>query len=59
MPLVGFSDPPAAERKMNVSNSIYTAFENCKKIGLDPLPIPNEDGHPTKGPKIPGICLPA
>ena len=37
---------------MIVSESIYTAFENYKKLGLDPLPIPHENGHPTKGPKI-------
>jgi len=40
---------------MTLSNNIYTeAFANYKKLGLDPLPIPYDDGHPTKGPKIPG-----
>ena len=40
---------------MTLSNNIYIeAFENYKKIGLDPLPIPYENGHPTKGPKITG-----
>lgn len=41
---------------MNLShNNIYVeASENYKKIGLDPVPIPYEDGHPTKGPKITG-----
>jgi len=40
---------------MNLSKNIYTeAFENYKKLGLDPLPIPYENGHPTKGPKIAG-----
>ena len=37
------------------SKNIYVeAFENYKKLGLDPLPIPYEDGHPTKGSKITG-----
>lgn len=40
---------------MNLSDNIYvTAFENYKNMGMDPLPIPYEDGHPTKGPKIAG-----
>ena len=40
---------------MTTANNIYiTGFENYKKLGLDPLPIPYEDGHPTKGPKIAG-----
>ncbi|MCZ2153105.1 MAG: bifunctional DNA primase/polymerase [Bryobacterales bacterium] len=40
---------------MSESNSIYTeAFENYRKMGLDPVPIPYEDGHPTKGPIVPG-----
>jgi hypothetical protein len=40
---------------MSVSKSIYIeAFEKYKKLGLDPLPIPHENGHPTKGPKITG-----
>ena len=40
---------------MILSNSIYIeAFENYKKLGLDPLPIPYENGRPTKGPKIGG-----
>lgn len=36
------------------TNSIYTAFQQYKELGLDPLPIPYEDGHPTKGPKVAG-----
>ena len=37
------------------SESIYTkAFQHYKKLGLDPLPIPYVDGHPTKGPVDPG-----
>lgn len=36
------------------TNSIYTAFQQYKELGLDPLPIPYEDGHPTKGPKRTG-----
>jgi hypothetical protein len=37
------------------SKTIYIdAFENYKNLGLDPLPIPYENGHPTKGPKIAG-----
>src|ERR1039457_2645516 len=40
---------------MELSKNIYIdAFENYKKLGLDPLPIPHENGHPTKGPKITG-----
>ncbi len=41
---------------MKVSTTIYTtAFQDYKNLGLDPLPIPyDENGHPTKGPKIPG-----
>lgn len=40
---------------MNLSNNIYIeAFQEYKKLGLDPLPIPYEDGHPTKGSKIAG-----
>jgi putative DNA primase/helicase len=39
---------------MNLANNIYVeAFQKYKTLGLDPLPIPYEDGHPTKGPKIP------
>src|ERR1700722_1054248 len=56
----GFTDPPAAERKMHQSEDIYTtSFEDYKKLGLDPLPIPYEDGHPTKGPKIAGWVIKA
>jgi len=37
---------------MNLSTNIYTeAFAHYKKMGLDPLPIPYEDGHPTKRPR--------
>jgi hypothetical protein len=37
------------------SKTIYIdAFENYKNLRLDPLPIPYENGHPTKGPKIAG-----
>jgi P4 family phage/plasmid primase-like protien len=33
------------------NNNIYTAaFHQYKRAGLDPLPIPYIDGHPTKGP---------
>ena len=40
---------------MTLSKNIYIeAFENYRKIGMDPLPIPYEDGHPTKGPKVSG-----
>jgi hypothetical protein len=40
---------------MTLSKNIYIdAFEKYEKLGLDPLPIPYESGHPTKGPKIPG-----
>ena len=40
---------------MTLSKNIYIeAFENYRKIGMDPLPIPYEDGHPRKGPKIAG-----
>jgi putative DNA primase/helicase len=41
---------------MTLSKNIYIdAFENYTKMGLDPLPIPyDENGHPTKGPKING-----
>src|SRR5579862_237965 len=37
---------------MNESNNnIYTAaFHQYKKLGLDPLPIPHLDGHPSKAP---------
>jgi len=35
--------------------TIYTTeFEDYKNLGLDPVVIPYEDGHPTKGPKIQG-----
>lgn len=38
---------------MSLSNNIYIdAFKKYIVMGLDPLPIPYEDGHPTKGPKI-------
>jgi hypothetical protein len=39
-----------------VSKNIYTtAFQDCKNLGLDPLPIYyDENGHPTKEPKISG-----
>lgn len=37
---------------MNRSNNIYTdAFQHYKKLGLDPLPIPYRDGHPSKKPE--------
>ena len=37
------------------SKSIYiAAFRDYKKMGLDALPIPYDDGHPTKGPKVSG-----
>ena len=41
---------------MDLSKNIYIeAFENYKKLGLDSLPIPyDENGHPTKGPKVSG-----
>ena len=40
---------------MILSNNIYIeAFQNYRKLGLVPLPIPYENGHPTKGPKIAG-----
>src|SRR2546426_7333185 len=39
--------------KMILSKNI-DAFANYKEMGMDPLPIPYENGHPTKGPKIPG-----
>ena len=47
--------PYQRQKGMIESNNIYTeAFENYKKLGLDPLPIPYENGHPTKGPKVGG-----
>src|ERR1035441_5228291 len=48
--------PTRQQRKgMIESKTIYMqAFESYKKLGLDPLPIPYENGHPTKGPKIAG-----
>lgn len=37
------------------STNIYiTAFNDYKALGLDPLPIPHKDGHPTKGPEVTG-----
>ena len=36
---------------MKLANIIYTeAFEQYKKMGLDPVPIPYENGHPKKFP---------
>src|SRR5690349_7427872 len=33
------------------NNNIYTtAFHHYKNLGLDPLPIPHRDGHPSKCP---------
>jgi Bifunctional DNA primase/polymerase, N-terminal len=50
-----FYRPASSGKEMTLSKTIYIeAFENYKKLGLDPLPIPYENGHPTKGPKIAG-----
>jgi len=36
---------------MTLSNNIYIdAFKKYREMGLDPLPIPYQEGHPTKGP---------
>jgi hypothetical protein len=44
----------ASGKKGMESNNIYTeAFHKYKKMGLDPVPIPKEVGHPSKGPTIP------
>jgi len=41
-----------SNRKIKVSSGIYTeAFEHYKTMGLDPVPIPYEDGHPAKCPR--------
>jgi hypothetical protein len=55
MPLAGVMTRQQQEGTM-ISQNIYTpAFREYKKIGLDPLPIPyDENGHPTKGPRIDG-----
>lgn len=37
-----------------MKNQIIEAFRSYKELGLDPLPIPNQNGLPTKGPKIAG-----
>jgi hypothetical protein len=40
---------------MKLSTNInIEAFENYKSLGLDPLPIPYDNGHPSKVPKIGG-----
>ncbi|MBS1828799.1 MAG: bifunctional DNA primase/polymerase [Acidobacteria bacterium] len=39
---------------MNLSKNIYTAFKQYTEMGLDPLPIPYTDGHPTKKPEYLG-----
>jgi P4 family phage/plasmid primase-like protien len=41
---------------MKAIRTIYTtAFQDYKNLGLDPLPIPyDENGYPTKGPRIDG-----
>jgi hypothetical protein len=50
-----FDRPASSGKEMTLSKNIYIeAFENYRKIGMDPLPIPYEDGHPRKGPKIAG-----
>ena len=50
-----FYRPASSGKEMTLSKTIYIeSFENYKKLGLDPLPIPYEDGHPEKGPKITG-----
>lgn len=36
------------------TTTIYNAFQQYKDLGLDPLPIPYENGRPTKGPKSTG-----
>ncbi len=37
---------------MNLSKNIYTAFRQYTEMGLDPLPILNKEGRPTKKPEI-------
>src|ERR1019366_5921143 len=50
-----FYRPASSGKEMTLSKNIYIeAFENYGKIGMDLLPIPYEDGHPTKGPKVRG-----
>jgi len=50
-----FYRPYQRQKGMIESKSIYiAAFRDYKNMGLDPLPIPYENGHPTKGPKIAG-----
>src|SRR6478609_288566 len=40
---------------MTISTNIYIeAVQKYKTLGLDPLPIPYKDGHPTKGPEVDG-----
>ena len=37
------------------SEDIYTAaFKKLRELGLDPLPIPHQNGKPVKGPVDPG-----
>ncbi len=38
----------------NQTENIKKAFRSYLDLDLDPLPIPNIDGHPTKGPTISG-----
>ena len=40
---------------MNQSNNIYTdEFRRYRDLGLDPLPIPSNEGRPSKIPLYPG-----
>lgn len=54
--LVGPGSLTSSRKEMNKTNSnIYIdAFDRYKVMGLDPLPIPYEQGLPSKVPLIPG-----